>query len=140
MEPKLEYKHFLAYQQNGLTAINTFGNVVRVSPFRYLDDYGVFIGINPLWKIRLRPLSSLIKEIEYKGERFVPLGNLWEETLGQVDNITYDDHFFNSDMQTTWISEENVLQLEYIVVEKLIEWHFDVFGLIEKGLAVPLPD
>lgn len=86
----------------------------------------------------LRPISSLTKEIEHKGEKFVPIDVLWNETLEQVDSNTYDDHFFNSDLETTWICQENVLQLAQIVVDKLLEWHFDVFGLIPAGLATEL--
>ena len=28
--------------------------------------------------------------------------------------------------------------MSYGLVSKLIEWHFDVFGLIEKGLAIDI--
>jgi hypothetical protein len=87
-------------------------------------------------KLCLRPLSDLTTEIEHNGEKFVPIERLWDETLGQVDSNAYDDHFFNTDLNTTWISSENVLQLEYIVVQKLTEWHFDIFGLREKNLCI----
>jgi hypothetical protein len=30
------------------------------------------------------------------------------------------------------------LKWPYDIVQKLISWHFDVFGLIDKGLAVAL--
>ena len=35
----------------------------------------------------------------------------------------------------------NFIDLKYLpygVVEKLLEWHFDIFGLLEKGLAVDI--
>ena len=86
----------------------------------------------------LRPLSDLTKEIEHNGERFVPIDELWGQTLGEIDSNTYDDYFFNPDLKTTWICKENVLQLEWVVVEKLFEWHFDVFGLIDAGLAIDI--
>ena len=39
------------------------------------------------------------------------------------------------------IEDENwINQSDYMLIENLLEWHFDVFGLIKKGLAVPLPD
>ena len=89
-------------------------------------------------KLALRPLSDLTKEIDVDGEKFIPIDILWNETLEQVNSDTYDDYFFNEDLETTWINIDNVLRLEYIVVEKLIEWNFDVFGLIEKGLAIDI--
>lgn len=78
----------------------------------------------------LRPLSDLTKEIEHKGERFVPMEKLAEtfsmntveynfirENIGNFDFI-----IFNS--------------LRYIVAQKLLEYHFDIFGLLDKNLAI----
>jgi hypothetical protein len=137
MKAKLELKDLVSYLPYNLKSIDYFdGNkLIRdITLFNVANFFDETTNAKPL----LRPLSDLTKEIEHNGEKFVPIDRLWNETLEQVDNATYDDHFFSSDLKTTWISPDNVLQLEYIVVEKLIEWHFDVFGLIEKGLAVPL--
>lgn len=68
----------------------------------------------------LRPLSYLTKEIEHNGERFVPVDRLeWNSydhiiKKGMCDNVGY----------------------QYMI--KLFEWHFDVFGLIDKGLAIDI--
>lgn len=68
----------------------------------------------------LRPLSDLAKGIVHNGKRFTPshlLGlNSFEYIIekGQCTTVSY----------------------EYMV--KLFEWHFDVFGLIEKGLAIDI--
>lgn len=70
----------------------------------------------------LHPLSDLTKEIEVNGEKFVP----------------------NKKIQ--WLFEEYFDYSEYILngklcfnkMEKLFEWHFDVFGLIEKDLAIDI--
>ena len=84
----------------------------------------------------LRPLSDLTKEIEHEGERFVPIDEFfvmfggaislksghynWKKDF--VDNLLYSPY-------TTY---------SYQVFYQLIKWNFDVFGLIEKGLAIDI--
>jgi len=123
----------------------------------------------------LHQLSSLTKEIEHKGERFVPiveLAKINDEWLksGDVYNIKgyssdvyhdgksemryecksfekttnmgslsivfgYDDRlfrFYKYD-ETRGLTRAVAYQLQ--LFQKLIEWHFDICGLIEKGEA-----
>lgn len=87
----------------------------------------------------LRPLSDLTEEIEHNGEKFVPLRKL-EDLFPCVefyndDELSYlfSDTSCNGDM---YHSIELSLTLE--ISSKLFEWHFDVFGLIEKGLAIDI--
>lgn len=79
----------------------------------------------------LRPLSDLTKEIEVNGEKFVPIECLEEKYY------TLDLH-----KQCLRLLEENgenwINQSEYMLVNYLFEWHFDVFGLIENGLAIDI--
>jgi len=67
----------------------------------------------------LRPLSDLTKEIEIDGKRF-------------VSNQYLKDNYIGEMMHT------NLASWSHRVVSKLFEWHFDVFGLIEKGLAIDI--
>ena len=132
---KLEIKHLAPYLPYDI------GCVIPLGYHRTLDVNILQIMIKENFfkcYLKLRPLSDLTKEIEHNGERFVPIDELWGQTLGEIDSNTYDDYFFNPDLKTTWICKENVLQLEWIVVEKLFEWHFDVFGLIGSGLAIDI--
>jgi len=73
-------------------------------------------------KLLLLPLSSLTKEIEHKGEKFVP-------------SIEYG--YLRFEEISTFKGGSNVLNFiqlrEYNI---LLELHFDIFGLIERGLAV----
>jgi len=72
----------------------------------------------------LRPLSDLTKEIEHNGEKFVPLNE-----LGFKDN--YDlaiELFFKTELE----------ELPVRIFNKLLEWHFDFFGLIEKNDAIDI--
>lgn len=76
----------------------------------------------------LRPLSDLTKEIEHNGERFVPLYYL----AGKYgDNIG----------EWVYLFKRNVQDLDdapYKAFQKLLSWHFDVFGLIAVGLAIDI--
>jgi len=70
-------------------------------------------------KLQLRPLSQLSKEIEHNGDRFVPIEKIKE--------------MYPSD---TFSSTSNAAQWSYRIVEKLLSWHFDLFGLLENNLAI----
>ncbi|MCE5225882.1 MAG: hypothetical protein LLG05_08465 [Porphyromonadaceae bacterium] len=77
-------------------------------------------------KIILHPLSDLTKEIEHKGERFIP-----KDRIGLVHDIS-GNHILN--FRTG--ERIDILSLPYFVVERLIEWHFDIADLISKGEAI----
>ena len=77
---------------------------------------------NPL----LHPLSRLMDEIETGEGKLFPV-NYWEEHL---DCVKIEDELVN--MATNNYCD---FHLPYHVMQKLFEWHIDVFGLIPKGLA-----
>lgn len=79
-------------------------------------------GIKPI----LHPLSDLTKEIEVNGERFVPIIKL----KNFDENIT----FYNNDIY--YEKEDWSIYLFEDIRDYLLQWHFDLFGLIEKGLAI----
>jgi len=82
----------------------------------------------------LRPLSDLIKMIEINGERFVPIDWLNDNKSLKLEicvNTQGELVIFNG-------KTSNIRFLEYCVIEKLFEWHFDVFNLIEEGLAIDI--
>lgn len=89
----------------------------------------------------LRPLSDLTKEIKVKGEKFVPIEYF---EIGDDDNYTFDfgkgNLFLIRDLEL--ISEYNsnfdIQFLPKIVVDKFFEWHFDIYGLISKSLAIDI--
>lgn len=71
----------------------------------------------------LRPLSDLTKPIEHNGEKFVP-----------IEKVAYS---YGYEIR---ISRNKLLQPimceQFNVVLQLIEWHFDIARLIEKGEAI----
>lgn len=90
--------------------------------------YREFYEIKPV----LRPLSDLINEIEFNGEKFVPTDKLDEEFYA----ITEYSHLSACLNFDDGILTINLLAEPLEIIQKLFEWHFDVFGLIEKGLAI----
>ena len=130
---KIELKHLAPYLPYGLKGYNSFMGHDLV---RNIDCGNV---MNYVWgdtnsKPILRPLSDFTKEIEHNGEKFVPIQKIsfvdGEFYLDEVDDIIY----FND---TCGLDAYEVTRC-YSLIEKLFEWHFDVFGLIEKGLALDM--
>jgi len=72
-------------------------------------------------KLYLRSLSDITKEIEVNGEKFVP-----KEIIEEL---------YSSEC-IRWILCNDIYECKYHVIEKLLEWHFDIYGLIENNLAI----
>lgn len=86
-------------------------------------------------KLILNPLSDLTKEIEINGEKFVSIDIFSINYFGGAPKLalpklkeTFIDNILHSPIDT----------IAFGYVQQLIEWHFDVFGLIEKGLAIDI--
>lgn len=112
------------------------GNIIKLDCFLLLIK-------NADFKLILRPLSDLTKEIEHNGERFVPAKEI-------MKIIGYDDNYINGSIylenDAVWC-ESNLFENDFIfgyhsntilnwICKKLISWHFDINNLIEKGLAI----
>ena len=160
---KLEYKHIAPYLQHNLKVklsdigifnldseyghtMEVYGcfNINNIAFSKEVDieienDSGYSIGYIVVDEIKpiLRPLSQLLEEIECNGETFTPLEffEVYEENSFEYINMkTY--------RMIEEIAKENIIHdvrwLPYGVVEKLIEWNFDINGLIEDGLAIKM--
>lgn len=129
------------------------------------------------YRPHLRPLSSLTKEIEHNGERFVPMVELYKIARGRYkDSIIrhysvmasnsimiemegYRNFIFSIVKSDSDIRIENPYNFQLhstnlhqddaksemvlcwnTLFEKLFEWHLDVFGLIDKNLAINLEE
>lgn len=107
----------------------------------------------------LRPLSDLTKEITHNGETFVPIVEICRlsETVNNVLRLGFKSYIVGFDYENS-MSEKlrfcyhvltkhfGLLNLEddsyesilhqHDMFQKLYEWHFDIHGLIERGLAI----
>ena len=126
LAPYLPYGLRVRYIDENNTAIligiTYIGNIIHGQ----LDFNGVlglyeFNDFEPI----LHPLSDLTKEIEHNGEKFVPI-----EVLDG-----YSSGWFGGDLVR---KGRDIYETPYASAQKLFEWHFDVFGLIEEGLAIDI--
>ena len=82
-----------------------------------------------------RPLTDITKPIEHNGEKFVPI-----ENLKDVFMLEWCDLFDDSiDAILEFAKYNNFKKIEYLpfcLVQKFVEWKFDIAGLIEKGEAI----
>lgn len=112
-------------------------------------------------KLILRPLSDLINEIEIDGKKFIPIVKLMDLSVNM--NWSETDHMISeSGCQEWWCRWKdshvsifgynkesqyfyNLLNDEHQKVynqkelfNHLYKWHFDVDGLIDKGIAIDI--
>jgi DNA phosphorothioation-dependent restriction protein DptG len=130
-----ELKCMVEYEVNDNQIVNLLAmsnGMISVSKksFPYSENLQL-CDIKPI----LRPLSDLTKVIEVNGEKFIP----WEwfnENPSENHCEVYEEWFehIEDNNWASWVSAP------YELTQKMIEWHFDVFGLIEKGLAININD
>lgn len=88
------------------------------------------------YKLALYPLSWLNKEIEYKGQKFVPA-----QCLGIIITTDhYNGNLFDYFVEEMRIKERSncrndIFKSVLARLDKLHEWGFDTGGLIECGYA-----
>jgi len=121
---KLELKHITPYFPYELDVIyegekwlmhalfNTSIGLINESNDDPMDAavQAMYESVKPI----LRNLSDLTKEIEHNGEKFVPKDKL-EGTL-----------------------PKDIQYMYWMQMQKLFEWHFDVFNLLSKNLAIDI--
>ena len=132
---KIELKHLAPYLPYGLKMTWSDGKINVLNPELDEIDYSenevnltlvLFIinkGHNDIKPI-LRPLSDLTEEITHKGKTFIPAARMI--THGFHNSFWYE------------IDKFDYRYLYAMDFEKLLEWHFDVFGLIDAGLAIDI--
>jgi len=90
----------------------------------------------------LRPLSDLTKEIEIDGKKFVPIENIKKSMLIDLEYIDKDGiksiHYSTGEIDLIAIWNEIADECPIGFYNLLLKWHFDVFSLIDKGLAIDI--
>lgn len=135
---------------NKIVELHCVDNGIGLVNFGW-GDAKEFTNVKPI----LRPLSSLTKEIEHKGEKFVPIIELakinyadisWTGKFTLDQNVVHFDsyksiNYFWYDKEdkcfVVLFSDETVrVKNQFELFQKLIEWNFDLFGGIDNGEAI----
>lgn len=133
---KLTLPILCAFLPHKVQVQGRYNNQITLRYRHFTNDYGDFIGIDKEAKLFLRPLSSLTKEITHNGETFVPVDYLLRDI-----SPSYSQECFNQDK--AWVLNDGyraIGEFPHKKVQKLIEWHFDVFGGIEAGWVLPIEE
>ena len=78
-------------------------------------------------ELLIRPLSDLTSEITHNGETFIPIEKLgYTSVLPNPIPMLLDDLVNRPRLHPYWL------------IEQLLEWHFDIFGLIQDNLAIDI--
>ena len=132
---KLEIKHlapYLPYELKYRDMLYRTDNYLHVlNPLSLSFNRDHIHNIKPI----LRPLSGLTKEIEVNGEKFVPFDILYDGYKNSP-NLNYDYFCLLQIKSIDYKIKKGEISIG--MYSSLIEWHFDVFGLIEKGLAIDI--
>jgi hypothetical protein len=153
---KLEFKHVAAYLPYGLklkyigglddednrtdesshVKIGVIGDLVGIdnqyrNPIYWISTLNGHVGLcsNDIKPI-LRPLSDLKKEIEVDGEKFIPKNRLRDLIMIRGNYSKYDSNWINENIDP--------FLLPFWMIEYLLEWHFDIYGLLENNLAIDI--
>jgi hypothetical protein len=152
---RLELKYLAGYLPYGLKFKTNFDHIQYLMTsldinkskvtFRAINNFknskNISIKLLGENKPILRPLSDLTKEIELNGEKFVPLEEIKEVFLNNPKKGCehYRDIF--KDVYFEWTEEcfeSNIEMLPYEWIQKILQWHFDIYGLIDAGLAIDI--
>jgi len=150
-QSKLTLQVLSAYLPYGVKVYDTIYQMSRPLIGHSVQRF-MTLGIFPeSEKLLLRPLSDLTTEIEHNGERFVPIENLIKaDNKVIVSNYVSDGskaitititYKLMGDTFTDFIINRNTVDnTDYRYVQQLLEWHFDLFSLLDSGDALPLTD
>jgi hypothetical protein len=130
-------------------------NLIEDKPIlRPLSDLTKEIEINGERFVPMVKLFEMINiselQVMYENETPYKLGEKNGCQYIIFDNYDFDDIYGHAEYEVqfyfqngclvldvpVWIN--NVIENNYNLYNKLFEWHFDVFGLIQKGLAVDI--
>lgn len=108
---------------------------------------GITYGLEHIKPI-LRPLSELTKPITHNNETFVPIerleqgenGSTYREYSSTPNELTLSITYklMGETFTDIVINRNSVDSTKYEYVQKLLEWHFDIFSLLENNLAIDI--
>lgn len=132
---KLELKYCIPYLEHGVKIYEYRRDLIDLKyKYVYIGEMSLNANctnpknFNDGYLLALRPLSDLTKQIEHNGNKFVAIEYF-------VDS---ENPYLKDEIIETLTLDKEPYYINYGYATKLIEWHFDLFGLIEKGLAIDI--
>ena len=132
---KLELKHLTPYLPYNLTGLEYIGAELHELTMTQTDARALFIwnrcdnNLHPSridCKPILKPLNLLSKH---------------DVDFMYFDIIATDNDMYGNRMEfDDWLNETDIYHLPFCIYRQLLEWHYDLFGLIKKGLAISYND
>ena len=148
---KLELKHLTPYLPYNVMIHSKYKNSDSFSTFEINYKNYNSVLTNDSRKLILRPLSDLVKNIEINGDNFIPLFHFAKMQIAddeldrlyiETDNKTFFNCMYHTgsedDDLVVYFDSYNILLTPYERITELLKMHFDVFGLIDKGLAIDI--
>lgn len=136
----MELKHLAPYLPHGVKVMmndglfywmSDKGGIVRGED--YLHSVSISDCVRNPCKMILRPLSDLNQEVEIDGVNTIPIKKLGS----RYSTITCMIYKNTIQLDVNDLSSINLLHY-MITFEKLCKMHFDLFGLIDNGLAIDI--
>jgi len=133
---KLELAHLAAYLPYGLKVMRGDGIQDRLCGIMFSDDTD-YRNTKETYHNIEHPLANLeTHTVEF--EDIKPLLRPLSE-LYSTDGFSLSNMISHGYHNTFWSEEKfSVKHIYYHDLAILLEWHFDVFGLIESGLAIKI--
>jgi hypothetical protein len=139
---KLELKHLAPYLPYNLKAM--VGRIEKDVTLHenYTNNYQVWFMIllgdaQVIAKPMLRPMEHMEREITHKGKTFKPIEELRRMSVTNLYAFADLNEKWHLMLKTK--NEGDFFIMHFAALRDILcKWHFDVFGLIEKGLAQPI--
>ncbi|WP_153846330.1 hypothetical protein [Sphingobacterium paramultivorum] len=151
---KLSLEHLSPYIPYGLNMYHK-ESAVKIQKMTHFDLSVDLLQHHNKWRTKpmLRPISDLIKLIEHDGRKFIPMHQLknggtdlnefrfleWKG-YSAIDNEEHETCYDPETMSFNqfYRGDSRMCTKQYEKMQLLFKWHFDVFGLINKGLAIDI--
>ena len=127
---KLELKHLAPYLPYGLKMKHSNGNIFELDGLGNLKDG---LGLCELHKTKSN--KTLFRQVKMVKPILRPLSDLFKENKDCL-NIPYTELIRPECYR--WILVNDLDEIKLMTLDTLLMYHFDVFGLIEKGLAIDI--
>ncbi|RZL97274.1 MAG: hypothetical protein EOO88_62700 [Pedobacter sp.] len=131
LAPYLPYKLVLGLTNSHAPIICTGLTIHEDGIMAHHKKGSVNVSLEKWYKPILRPMSDLLKVISHNGKKICLVE--WLEDFYCTLDLHEQAIRLTNDIR--WVN-----QCDYMLIVHLIEHHFDVFGLIEKGLAISIHD